>query len=135
MQCICGVSMEGRRSNAVYCSTACGNKYRNRTYLAKHGMTAEFQEMQKARNIKYRGTIHGTFMSHKHRAKQCGIVFNLTFSEWWSLWEPLWDGRAGDNTTYLVMCRTGDTGPYELGNVRIDTRANNNREALCNRVT
>lgn len=66
------------------------------------------------------------YTDHKHRAKQSGVEFKLTYEEWWEIWEPHWEGRGLGG---LVMCRYGDNGAYEVGNVRIDTQANNNREA------
>jgi hypothetical protein len=64
------------------------------------------------------------FFQHKSNAQTRGIVFSLTFDQWWSLWETYWDGRgkgAGKN----VMCRVGDRGGYTPGNVYIATQEHN----------
>lgn len=70
------------------------------------------------------------FNAQRYQANRRGIDFRLKYDEWFALWEPHWDRRETDN---LVMCRTGDTGAYELGNVRIDTQGNNllEQSALC----
>lgn len=64
---------------------------------------------------------------HKHAAKNRGIAFNLTFQEWVELWGDKYDQR-GLGKEALCMCRTYDQGAYEVGNVRIDTHANNGHE-------
>jgi hypothetical protein len=73
----------------------------------------------------------------KYRQQQAGaakrgIEWRLTFGEWWSLWEPHYANR-GRKKTQLVMCRTLDSGPYELGNVRIDLACNNGHERKMSR--
>lgn len=67
------------------------------------------------------------YQRHKSTAKARGIEFDLTFDEWWAIWEPHFDrrGRASDA---LQMCRTADAGGYTVGNVRIDTCAANQAE-------
>ena len=57
------------------------------------------------------------------------IGFELTFDEWWAIWEPHYANR-GVESGNAVMCRTGDSGPYAVGNVRIDTHSGNTREAV-----
>ena len=69
------------------------------------------------------------YLQHKATAKQRGIGFLLTEMEWWNLWAPHYHER-GLRKGQKVMCRTGDSGPYELGNVRIDLFVNNVREAV-----
>jgi hypothetical protein len=69
------------------------------------------------------------WISHRGNAKKRGIAFELTFEQWWSLWEPHF-AKRGTSRGKLVMCRTGDQGPYALGNVRIATGAENIREGL-----
>jgi len=71
------------------------------------------------------------FTEHKSNAKRDGKEFLLTFAEWWAIWEPHWEGRGNGR---LVMCRTGDVGPYAVGNVRIDTQANNSKERHSGKI-
>jgi hypothetical protein len=49
-----------------------------------------------------------------------GISFELTFDEWWDVWEKSgkWNLR-GNRPGKFVMCRTADQGAYKIGNVFI----------------
>lgn len=67
------------------------------------------------------------YRGHAVGAARRGIDFKLTFAEWWALWEPFYDQR-GRRVGQYVMCRRGDAGAYEVGNVRIDTGAANAKE-------
>ena len=51
--------------------------------------------------------------------------FLLTLDEFITLWAPRWHLRRASK---LVIARTRATGPYQIGNVRIDTRSNQVRE-------
>jgi hypothetical protein len=68
------------------------------------------------------------YQGHKASAASRGIDFDLTFDEWWAIWEPRW-GQRGSRAGQMQMCRTGDRGGYWPGNVRIDTREANMAEA------
>ena len=67
------------------------------------------------------------YKQHKLSAAKRGIEFNLTFDEWWGLWEPHYHLR-GVGKGKMCMCRTLDQGPYEINNVRIDRVENNGHE-------
>jgi hypothetical protein len=69
------------------------------------------------------------YKDHKARAKRRSIAFLLTFEEWKTLWleSGKFDQRGKGQDNYC-MARTGDVGPYALGNVRICTRRENNAE-------
>jgi hypothetical protein len=58
------------------------------------------------------------YRDHTRNARKGGKEFNLTFEAWLYLWlySGHWDqrGRGGDQ---FVMSRSGDKGPYEVGNV------------------
>jgi len=73
----------------------------------------------------WKKTPEGRYSKQKEHAKTRGIGFNLTFDEWWELWQPHYAERGQGG---LMMCRTNDEGAYELGNVRIDTHRNNIKE-------
>lgn len=75
--------------------------------------------MNKTRHA-YNRSPRGKYSAHKNGAKHRGIKFELTFDEWWALWEPYFPG----NRKY-AMARYGDTGPYAKGNVRIITSREN----------
>ncbi len=72
---------------------------------------------------------HKAFARHVHGAAQRGIPFEMTFEEWWGIWEPHYHKR-GVRADQFVMCRTGDKGPYAVGNVRIDSPKSNVRESV-----
>lgn len=114
----------GTRSNKKYCNNTCGTNARNTKWNALN--REKYLQNRNAYNIKSRATPKGKWIAHKDRALGAGIPFTLTFEQWWELWEPHWEERGIGGK---VMCRTADKGGYELGNVRIDTQANNNREA------
>lgn len=61
------------------------------------------------------------YTQHKSNAKQRGIEFKLTFDEWKQIWldSEKWD-RRGRGANKYCMCRVGDQGCYEVGNVFID---------------
>lgn len=67
---------------------------------------------------KYRG--------QKSHSKTRGIEFNLTFNEWITIWlqSGHWHERGKGKGTY-VMSRIGDKGPYEVGNVFIQSNYDN----------
>lgn len=61
---------------------------------------------------------------HAALAKR-GIAWNLSLAEWWAIWQASghWAER-GAGRGYM-MCRNGDEGPYEVGNVYIGPGAEN----------
>lgn len=74
------------------------------------------------------------FQVQRSGAKARGIGWQLSFAQWWSLWEADYE-RRGTGGDCLVMCRTGDKGPYAVGNVRIATVKENAQERSLNRLT
>ena len=70
------------------------------------------------------------YSDHKSKSKCRGIEFNLTFEEWWGLWQHSgkWDERGIRKGQY-VMSRIADKGGYTFSNVMIQTVGDNNREA------
>lgn len=70
------------------------------------------------------------FHVQKSGAKRRGIAWELTFSQWWSIWQESghWEKRGRGAGTY-VMCRNGDIGPYAVGNVFIALNAENTSSA------
>ena len=71
------------------------------------------------------------YASQKGKAKHRGIEFNLTYEEWWDIWQKSgkWAQRGARKGCY-VMSRYNDTGAYEVGNVFIQTHEENRREAM-----
>ena len=64
----------------------------------------------------YNVSPRGKYQAHKLNARTRGIGFNLTFEQWWEAWKPHWDERGRGKGKYH-MCRHGDSGPYEIGNI------------------
>jgi hypothetical protein len=62
------------------------------------------------------------FNQQKNNSKRRGIKWKLTLWQWWSIWEESehWDERGRGKLKYC-MCRKGDVGAYEVGNVFIET--------------
>lgn len=62
-------------------------------------------------------------------ANQRGIEWQFTFETWCAVWEASgqWERRGTGSDNY-VMARFGDKGPYSPSNVKIITKADNNRE-------
>ena len=60
------------------------------------------------------------YTQHKSNAKTRGIEVKLTFDEWKQIWldSGKWDQRGRGADKYC-MCRIGDKGCYEVGNVFI----------------
>jgi hypothetical protein len=56
--------------------------------------------------------------------------FELSFEEWWDIWQKSghWEERGKCKGQY-VMSRIGDQGPYKVGNVFIQTNAQNIKDA------
>jgi|SRR6188472_2718416 hypothetical protein len=70
------------------------------------------------------------YTTHKHHAKLRDVPFLLTFDEWCTIWRE--SGKfteRGHCKGQYVMARTGDAGPYAVGNVRIATVSDNHAEA------
>lgn len=75
------------------------------------------------------------FQKRKYREHKCSttprnIEFKLTYEEWWDIWEKSghWEERGNKKGQY-VMSRKGDEGPYEVGNVFIQTTEKNISQA------
>lgn len=122
----CGTSIEHMRPQAKKCkSPACIAAYDQQKALARYHAKKHDPDFRAARN-EARKTPKSKYNLHRNTAKERGIAFNLTFAEWWNLWKDHWNERGKS----MCMCRTGDTGAYEIGNVRIDTYSNNKLESI-----
>ena len=69
------------------------------------------------------------YTQQKSNSKQRGIGFVLTFDEWKQIWieSDKWDQRGRGAEKYC-MCRIGDVGCYEVGNVFIGLGGHNVRD-------
>lgn len=81
------------------------------------------------RQRRYERTPRGAFVRQRQKAHSRGIPWELTFDQWWQIWEDsgLWKCR-GNWVGGAVMMRNGDTGPYAVGNVRIGSFVENVQE-------
>ncbi|GAA0809528.1 hypothetical protein [Cupriavidus gilardii] len=64
------------------------------------------------------------FEMQKRNAQSRGIGWELTFEQWWEIWEPVYHLR-GRGKNGLCMGRERDEGPYAVGNVYITTNLGN----------
>lgn len=66
------------------------------------------------------------FRQHKFNAMYRNVEFNLTFEQWYQIWQDSghWENRGRGIGKYC-MSRIADSGPYELGNVYINLNQNN----------
>jgi len=71
------------------------------------------------------------YRHHKNLAKGRNIPFELTFIEWWNIWQKSgkWEQRGRKRGQY-VMSRFNDIGPYAINNVEIKTQEDNFREGV-----
>jgi len=66
------------------------------------------------------------YKAQKSNARTRGIAFFLTFEEWLAIWiESGKLDQRGRGAEKFCMCRNGDIGPYEVGNVFIGTGREN----------
>lgn len=101
--------------------------------LRKHGCShAEYRALvelgrtMKADGISHDRTPTGAWHSQRANANSRGIEWNLLLWDWWNIWQQSgkWNDRGRTKGSY-VMCRFGDTGAYEVGNVYIATCSHN----------
>lgn len=74
-------------------------------------------------------TPRGLFSAQKRQAKQRKIPWELSFEEWWKLWQESgkWELRGLGYGKYC-MSRFHDQGSYALTNVEIKPSVDNSRE-------
>jgi hypothetical protein len=77
-----------------------------------------------------RDPILNAFTMQKCIARKRGIAWQLTFDEWWDIWQQSghWNDR-GRKLNQYCMSRYGDVGPYSTTNVFIQTHIQNSKDA------
>jgi len=93
---------------------------------AQHQMLAALQrECEKP----YRGPIRA-YQQQRNTALDRNIPFHLTLWQWWTIWQESghWEQRGRGRDGYC-MARIGDSGAYEVGNVRIASNLENIAES------
>jgi hypothetical protein len=82
------------------------------------------------RELRAAGVIRA-FEQQRQAAKIRAVDWQLTFAEWYAIWQT--SGKLhlrGRGIGKYVMARTGDEGPYAVGNVQIQLSTQNNRDAV-----
>jgi len=64
-------------------------------------------------------------MQRKNATRQRGICWELTFREWWDIWQESGHWKQRGRGKGYCMARLGDNGPYKKGNVEIITCGQN----------
>lgn len=78
-----------------------------------------------------KGTPAMAFYSQWHNAvHRRGIAWNITFPEWWKVWQDSGHYNERGIGSGYCMSRVGDTGGYEVGNVEIKTIGENFSESF-----
>src|SRR6266446_3506192 len=64
--------------------------------------------------------LYKAFYAQRQRAKQRGVVWELTFEDWIQVWidSGHLDERGKGRGKYC-MARFSDSGPYKIGNIKI----------------
>lgn len=71
-------------------------------------------------------TPMGRFRAQKNSARRRGVSWDMTFAEWWQVWQESgkWEERGRTSSAY-VMARFKDDRGYSIGNVYICTSRQN----------
>lgn len=107
-------------------------KDKQRSDQLKHdGLGCDLNEWKyyRAFDEDYYKTPIYAFTQQRYNARRRDIEWNMTITEWWSVWEKSgkWDQRGRTGESY-VMGRHGDIGGYKIGNVKIITVSENVKE-------
>ena len=114
-----------------------------RTYSAETIERSRIKQREKYKNLsreekerlknesrrRYNENPYYKFYSHRQGSIRRGIRFDLTFEEWWKIWQDSghWEERG---TQGFHMCRKGDIGPYSIDNVVIEHHSKNHYDSL-----
>ncbi len=84
----------------------------------------------------YQKTPKGRFVTQKASATRRGIPWELSFEDWWKIWEKSgkWEMR-GNRAGQFCMARIGDEGCYSKDNIEIKLLEANSREIKKNKKT
>jgi hypothetical protein len=88
-----------------------------------------------ARAAKRRSTLEGKYKMQIQNATARGIPFLLSFEQWLLIWSQSGKlNERGRGANKYCMCRYGDIGAYEIGNVFIGTGKENVRDGNLGKV-
>ncbi len=84
------------------------------------------KEAAKERHRQWRrnNPIRYAYLGQRHTSNQRGVEFNLTFEQFRDFWGDDFPLR-GNYSEDMQMCRYGDKGAYELGNIYKATKIEN----------
>jgi hypothetical protein len=73
------------------------------------------------------------FQAQRYRAGQRNIPWDLTFEQWFEIWQASGHfEERGNKSDQYCMSRIGDKGSYAIGNVFIQTNAENIKQMWNN---
>lgn len=118
-------SDEGGASMVATARKASAKQARETRYLMQYGLPVEV-----VKQLQHDRVTHA-FNQQRQSAKNRGVVWNLTFAQWFAVWQS--SGKLhlrGRGKGHYVMSRVSDAGCYELGNVHIQLATENSKEAV-----
>ncbi|QHJ76797.1 MAG: hypothetical protein [Bacteriophage sp.] len=95
-------------------------------FMMKHGCTREQFDSIKGHYTEKTKSPWCAFKSQRRNAISRGVEWKFVFWDWWRVWmeSGKWEFRGRGQCCYC-MCRIGDSGAYEIGNVYIGTVSHN----------
>lgn len=93
----------------------------------------EVKQLNDGLPLSLKGSFARIYTEQRKNAAARGIDWRITLAEYRKVWEDSgkWAERGRGKFKYC-MCRTGDEGAYEIGNVTIHTNQKNGRDAQLN---
>ena len=107
----------------------------DRRHIRKFGCTrAEYLNILKSSKTASGMRPTHAYSQQRANARVRGIPWRVTLAQWWSIWlaSGKWHQR-GRGLGY-VMCRFGDSGAYEVGNLYIAGMGDNVRDSQTRRT-
>lgn len=86
-------------------------------------------EINAGLNVCHKGSPALRYREQRRNAIGRGIDWEITFPEWWSVWQESGNWEQRGRGYGFCMARIGDTGPYSKDNVEIKTCAENSAES------
>lgn len=120
---------EGGMAVKVCMRKASAQAARDVEFVKKYGCTEQqFLSVRGSHKESDRAPLYA-FIRQRLHARNRGIEWKLNFWQWWNIWDRSgrWSERGRQRDAF-VMCRYGDIGAYEEGNVFIGTLYENSRE-------
>lgn len=128
-QILVGLGVTGRQGGRAVMAAKraiAARQKREQECLEKHGCTLEQFQSVCTRRPKGTTSPYSAFVWQRNHANCRGVEWKMKFWEWYSVWQESgkWEERGRGAGRYC-MCRMGDEGAYELGNVYIGSVVHN----------